>query len=555
MVLYVVDGPRVRDIVPRLHALTGRPHFPPRWSMGFAFTTMHHADAPDAQAVMTRFVDRARAEDIPLSALHSGSGYTRRGDGRRYVFHWSDTRFPDRDGFFTHLAALGLRSAANVKPVLLTEHPSYEEGAAHGRFVKRADGTPAVEMFWGGPGSQLDFTNPDTIAWWQASLTAQILDAGFTAGWNDNNEAELWDETAMVDGFSRTLPAIEARPLHALLMTRATFEATRDARPHERPYTITRAGPIGLARYAETWTGDNRTSWKTLRWNLSQALSMSLSGMPFTGHDIGGFDGPRPGPELLIRWAQMMALHPRCVMNSWKPQLLAEGTASTEADCATLPWLHAEATPHLREALRLRYRLLPYLYDRAHQAHQTGEPIIAPLFYHYDDTQARDDTDAFLVGPGVLALPVVEPGATSLEAYLPDVEGGWHDLATGAHFDGGRMATIEAPLSRLPVLVRDGAILPLAQTWPSLAPHDAETIALTLFAGQTGRSETETVFDDGISWAYRNGDLSRIASTAEWTPGTVRIAAREMATGRGRPHLEIACATLGSRRLDTTGPA
>ena len=378
MVLYVVDGPRVADIVPRLHALTGRPHLPPRWAMGFAFTTMHHADAADAQGVMTRFVDRARAENIPLSALHSGSGYTRRSDGRRYVFHWSDTRFPDRDGFFAHLTELGLRSAANVKPVLLTEHPAYADSAAEGRFVKRADGSPAVEMFWGGPGSQLDFTHPSTVRWWQAQLTAQILDAGFTAAWNDNNEAELWDETATIDGFGHPLPAIEMRPVHALLMTRASFEATRDARPGERPYTITRAGPIGLARYAETWTGDNATSWKTLRWNLRQALSMSLSGMPFTGHDIGGFDGPRPDAELLIRWVQMMALHPRCVMNSWKPQLVAAGIASGEADCATLPWLYRQATPHVREALRLRYRLLPYLYHLAHRAHAYGEPLMAP---------------------------------------------------------------------------------------------------------------------------------------------------------------------------------
>ena len=212
MVLYVVDGPRVADIVPRLHALTGRPHLPPRWSMGFAFTTMHHADAPDAQSVMTRFATRARAEDIPSSALHSGSGYTRRGDGRRYVFHWSDTRFPDRDDFFAHLAELGLHSAANVKPVLLTEHPAYAESAAEGRFVKRADGSPAVEMFWGGLGSQLDFTNPSTIRWWQAQLTAQILDAGFTAAWNDNNEASSGTRRPRSTASARPSPPSRCAP-------------------------------------------------------------------------------------------------------------------------------------------------------------------------------------------------------------------------------------------------------------------------------------------------------------------------------------------------------
>ncbi len=341
LVYYVVAGPKVRDIVPRLMQLTGRPHFQPRWSMGFAFTTMHHADAPNAQAVMTGFAERCRAEKIPISAIHSGSGYTTKADGRRYVFTWNETKFPDRAGFFRRLGELGFFTCANVKPVLLTEHPAYPEAAAEGWFVRRADGQPAVEMFWGGNGSSLDFTNPATVAWWKEGITGQVLDAGFGAAWNDNNECELWDEEATVEGFGAPLPAIDVRPVHALLMTRATYEATLAREPEKRPYTISRAGPIGIARYGETWSGDNRTSWHTLKWNLRQGLSMSLSGMPLTGHDIGGFDGPAPGPELFVRWVQMMALHPRAVMNSWKPQLSLP---------TNLPWMHGGGKYGTREA-------------------------------------------------------------------------------------------------------------------------------------------------------------------------------------------------------------
>lgn len=541
-VLYVIAGPRVADIVPRLMALTGRPGFPPRWSMGFAFTTMHHADAPDAQAVMTAFAERCRREEIPISAIHSGSGYTTREDGRRYVFTWNEKKFPDRTGFFRRLKALGYSTAANVKPVLLTEHPAYGQAASEGWFVKRADGKPAVEMFWGGDGSNLDFTNPATVAWWKAGIRQQVLDAGFDAAWNDNNECELWDETATLEGFGRPLPAIDMRPVHALLMTRATHEATLEARPDRRPYTISRAGPIGIARYGETWSGDNRTSWHTLKWNLRQGLSMSLSGMPFTGHDIGGFDGPKADPELFVRWVEMMSLHPRAVMNSWKPQL---------ADPVNLPWMHAEATDKVRAALRLRYRFMPLLYGLAYAAHGTGAPIIAPLFFHFDDAECLGDMDAFMLGPDVLVAPVVTEGADTATAYLPHTPGGWHDLHTGAVFAGGRRVTADAPLGRLPVFVRSGAILPLATAWPDTAPHDFTQAELTLFAadgeGETARS---IFFDDGAGWGYRDRDASLVEAEASWDRERVVFTARETWTGRGRPKLDMAVRGLAGRRFE-----
>ena len=122
-------------------------------------------------------------------------------------------------------------------------------------------------------------------------------------------------------------------------MTRASFEETAAFVPHERPYSITRAGCPGVQRYAQTWSGDNTTSWETLRWNLRTGLQMGLSGMANVGHDVGGFAGPVPEPELLVRWAQAGALHPRFIMNSWK----ACGTV-------TCPWMHASALPAVRRA-------------------------------------------------------------------------------------------------------------------------------------------------------------------------------------------------------------
>jgi alpha-glucosidase (family GH31 glycosyl hydrolase) len=113
---------------------------------------------------------------------------------------------------------------------------------------------------------------------------------------------------------------------------------------------VTRGGPPGIQRYAQTWSGDNTTSWETLRWNIRTGLQMSLSGMFNVGHDVGGFAGPVPEPELFVRWVQACCLNPRMVMNSWK----AGGINN-------VPWLHPDMTAHVAAAIRLRYQLLPYL--------------------------------------------------------------------------------------------------------------------------------------------------------------------------------------------------
>lgn len=529
LIYYVIAGPQLNDVVPRLTRLTGGVAFQPRWSMGFAFTSMHHADADKAQTTITGFADEVRDRGIPISAIHLGSGYTAGSDGKRYVFNWNTSRFPDRDGFFNALREMGFRTCANVKPVLLTGHDAFHRASREGWFVRRADGSPAIEMFWGGEGASLDFTNQGAAEWWKNGISSQVIGAGFDAVWNDNNEAELADENATIDGFGNSLPAMDARPVHALLMTRASREAMIAQSPQERPYSITRAGPIGISRYAETWTGDNATSWKTLKWNLRQGLSMSLSAMPLTGHDIGGFVGPRPGPELLVRWFQMMALHPRCVMNSWKPE---------HGNVPNLPWMHEEVTGLITDALSLRYRFLPLIYALAYQTHTIGHPIIAPPYYWYDDTALAVDHDVFMLGPDVLVAPVVTEGARQVEIALPVSRWGWFCYHSGTIYEGGKTIVIDAPMERLPLFVRCGALLPLANDVPETSPHDPSSIEITLFApAERGQSETEIFFDDGLGWGYKEGDASLLKCSAQWDAAEVHFSLSEIWTGKGRPEI------------------
>lgn len=500
LIYYVVLGSKLPDIVQRFQKLVGFPHLQPRWASGFAHTSMHHADADNAQEVMTDFVDQCKSRQIPISALHSGSGYTTRDDGRRYVFTWNTNKFPDRKKFFDHLKNSDLYSCANIKPVLLKEHPLFGEVEAFGGFITDASGQPAIEMFWGGPGASLDFTNPKSIKWWQEGVKKQVLGAGFTSTWNDNNECEIWDESASLNGFGQGLKAMDTRPVQAILMLRASFEAALEFDSNSRPYIISRAGPVGISRYAQTWSGDNTTSWHTLKWNLANGLSMSLSGFPLVGHDIGGFVGPKPDAELLCRWFEMMALHPRAVMNSWKPQ---------EENPASLPWMHASVESNIREVLELRYSLLPLLYHQGWKAHVEGVPVITPMLYYFDDEHCLNDASQFMVGMNLLVAPVVEQGEQSRSVYLPISEGGWYRWnrngdVSAEWFAGGEVITVDAPLGQLPLFVRAGSVLPVATSFRENLPHEATEITLTCFAHPAIGSFCQEVFyDDGLSWNYQ----------------------------------------------------
>ena len=518
---YVFPGPRVRDVVRKFTELTGRMAFGPRWSLGYANTTMALVDAPDAQAQLGAFCDRLAEHRIPISSFHFGSGYTTIGK-RRYVFTWNRDKFPDPQEAIARFAEQRIRTVANVKPCLLTDHPEYAYVAARGAFVRNAsDGAPCVAPFWDGEGSFVDFTHPAGIAWWQAGLTQQVLDVGFDAGWNDNNEYGIWDETGESHGFGAPIPIHRSRPLHALLMTRATAEAQSARRPDERGYTITRAGPPGIQRYAQTWSGDNTTSWQMLRWNIRMGLTMSLSGMFNTGHDVGGFSGPVPDPELLVRWAQNGAFSPRFIMNSWK----AGGVFNS-------PWLHPRVLALVRDAIRFRYRLMPYLYSLYRRASTDGEPMLRPTFFEFDtDPRTFEDSDDFMLGPNLLVASVVEPAQRQRRVYLPKGPARWFDFWTGRAHAGGREIVVAAPLARVPLFAPAGAMIPFTDSNAYDELHDERSRQLRVFAAEgEGASGFVLYEDDGISRAYERGDFAEIAFELRSTRRSIEIRARR--TGR-----------------------
>lgn len=515
----LVYGPGIPQVVEKVARLIGRPALPPRWSLGYLGSTMGYTDAPDAQEQLKRFVELCAEHDIPCDLFHLSSGYTLGADGKRYVFTWNRSRIPDPPGMAAHFHAAGIHLAANIKPCLLTTHPRYAEVAALGAFVQAAEAdVPEVNIFWGGYGSHLDFTNPAGYAWWQEQVHAQLLDVGIDATWNDNNEFNIWDDDARCHGFGQPLTIGRIRPLQPLLMTRASHEAQAAARPDERPYLITRSGCPGIQRYAQTWSGDNETSWHTLRYNIPMGLGMSLSGLPNIGHDVGGFTGYKPDPELFVRWVQNGIFHPRFTIHSWH----LDGSVNE-------PWMYPEVLPLVREAIRLRYRLIPYLYTLIFEAARTGAPAIRPLVYHYPgDERCRTESFDFLLGERLLVASVLEPGARTRAVYLP--HGDWCDWWTGQWHAGGQTATLDAPLERPLLLAAAGALIPLGRAMRHVGAQADDLRQLAAFPGPgTGRSRFTWVEDDGITLAYRSGGYTEVSAEMEWDGQA--IALRLSATG------------------------
>ncbi len=458
---YVMTGSSAADVIAQYVRLIGGTHLPPRWSLGYAQTAMGLADASDAQNQLSQFIARCMAESVPITSFHYGSGYSSRGK-RRYVFTWNNDKFPQPKELNAQFQSAGLRLVANIKPCLLDDHPAYSEIKQSGGFIRNAlTGQPIVEQFWDGVGSHLDFTQPSVVTWWQQSLKRQVLDYGIDVGWNDNNEYAVMDDQASCHGFGTALPMQRSRPLHPLLMTRATFEAQAAHNPAEPVYTVTRGGMPGIQRYAQTWTGDNTTSWETLRWNLRTGLQMSLSGMFNVGHDVGGFAGPSPDPELFLRWVQACCLNPRMVMNSWK----TDGTIN-------LPWMHASVKKEVIAAITLRYQLMPYLWSLFERASSHQAPIIRPTFFNYpDDEQCYADCDDFMLGDALLVAPVVQQGELMRKVYLPKGPAAWFDFYTAKRYETGAWHSVPAPLSTLPLFAPSGAVLPLAAPQGQNAPR------------------------------------------------------------------------------------
>ena len=283
--LFFIAGPSVKEVVSRYTDLTGKAAMLPKAALGYLGSSMYYSELPkDSDDAILEFIDNAREEQIPISGFQLSSGYTAQNTiegSKRCVFTWDNKRFKDPKHFFNEMKKKGIVVSPNVKPGILLVHPRMSEFEKEDIFVKDTySDEPCVGKWWGGKGVFADFTNPKTRKYWKEQLKEQILQYGTDSVWNDNCEYDsIVDKDARCNFDGKTGTIGQLKAVMANLMCHITEEAIYEMYPDTRPFIVCRAGYSGIQQYAQTWSGDNFTSWDTLKYNIATMLGMSLCGV------------------------------------------------------------------------------------------------------------------------------------------------------------------------------------------------------------------------------------------------------------------------------------
>jgi alpha-glucosidase len=514
---YFFNGPSMKKILGRYTELTGRMPMPPLWSLGHQQSRWSYYPQAMAEEVVREY----RKRDLPLDVLHLDIDYMQ---GYR-VFTFNTERFPDPKVFTDRLRQQGVKvvtivdpgvkyqppgadapkNAPAARPELAPQDKSYyvfNQGMEKNYFLKRKNGQLYIPKVWPGDSVFVDYTLPDARRWW-GDLHRAYTDNGIAGIWTDMNEpADFVDQTGKAqmdvvnyDEGERSTHA-KNRNVFALLMARATYEGLERLQPDKRPYVITRAAYAGIQRYSTMWTGDTNSTWEALALSVPMFQTLGLSGESFVGADIGGFIG-RGNGELLTRSYQVGFLTPFC-----RNHKVIDGYDQE-------PWRFGKYYEDIiRKYLKLRYRLLPFLYTTLEESHRTGVPLFRPLLLNYQhDYNTLSLDDQFMIGTDLLVAPVTKPDVTSRRVYLPG--GVWFDYWTGKRYAGQQMIRTTAPLEIVPMFVRGGSIIPMGPEMNYIGEKPGDPLTFDVYMDEKGRAATTLYEDDGNSPAYKQGAFRR----------------------------------------------
>ena len=487
---YFLIGEDLREVLREVADLLGHPLMPPRWMLGYLQSTRHFDDTDE----LRRLPQTLRAKQIPCDGLIFLSSYgDALGWNRQVGFLdfqpvlWEDPISLLREMHDQHFAVI-----THEYPVLHPESPLYPEASKKGYLL--AEGYPNVAATEHPNASYqqgqryLDFSNPNVRHWWWQQHRP-LVDGGVDGWWLDGGEGPP---------STSSLQAGHGMDLHNtydLLRQRAFAEGEALDRPDHRPVLLCRSGGAGMQRFgAGCWSGDIDNTFATLAAQIAPGLNTGMSGVPYWGTDIGGFFHPIPeSGELFARWFQFGAFCPifRSHGRVWREHL---------------PWAHGQEVENIcRKYAELRYRLLPYTYSLAWQAFNLGLPLMRPLVLNYpNDPRVWDLSDEYLWGDDLLVAPVTREGARAWPAYLP--EGVWYDFWTQERYDGPSGVQVDAPLDRLPLFVREGAIIPMGPVVQFVEEEPLHDMTILLYPGSS--SVFELYEDDGRTNQYREGSFA-----------------------------------------------
>ena len=485
---YFIYHSKIADIITAYTSLTGRMKLPPIWSLGYQQN--RYSYYPETEVY--RIAQTLREKKIPADGITLDIHYM----DHYKVFTWDEARFPEPAVMAGKLKALGFKLTVIVDPGVKVEpgYGPYDRGAKQNIFAKYPDSSNYTGEVWPGWCNFPDFTNPLARAYWGNELK-KFGAEGISGIWNDMNEIATWGQK-MPDNIlfnydGKQASHLQARNIYGLEMARASYEGAKTAF-HKRPFILSRAGYAGLQRYAALWTGDNRAEESHMLQGVRLLTSLGLTGVPFTGMDIGGFTGGA-SPALFAKWMQIGAFIPYFRNHT------AVNTKSAE------PWTFGEEVLEIsRNYVNLRYKLLPYLYSSFYEATQDGLPLMRSLAidYTHDATiYERNFENQYLFGPAFMVAPF-DGEATFGRVYFP--KGKWYDLYNGAVEQGQTQKIIGLKVSQLPVYVKESSIIPMQSLIQTTAEKPTDTLVIHIYEGAVANVYTYYE-DDGESYAYENG--------------------------------------------------
>ncbi len=516
--LYILFGPTLAELTEKLQALVGRPPLPPLWSLGHQQCRWGYRGTEDLHALADQF-DRL---EFPNDGLWLDIDYM---DGYR-SFTFNPDFFTEPEKEIASVQARGYKVVPILDPGIKREsdYAVYTSGQAAGAFCLNPAGTEFIGVVWPGYTVFPDFSLEKTRSWW-ADLVAKFVRMGPDGVWLDMNDPATGpvDCTAMLFQNGRE-PHAAYHNLYASLMAEATRQGLLLARPNQRPFLISRSGFTGSQQHTAHWTGDNWSNYHHLHMSIGKTLNLALSGMAINGPDVPGFGG-NCTEALFIDWYKAGFLFPFFRNHSVRTSKPQE------------PWTFSKnALAISRHYVRLRYKLLPYLYNLFIRHCDTGEAILRPLFYDFADTRQlplAHVNDQFMIGPYIMQAPFTVEGQRKRQIALP--KGRWWRADKPGWSVGPALIQTQKLPATTPLFIREGALLPMQKGIAKNNHKNMVDIELLICLSEhfSGTVQSEYICDDGETFAYLNGARTHLRLEAFAQDGKVKLSITALKDGFG----------------------
>ena len=502
----VFAGETYPDLINNYVDVTGKLPLPPRWAFGNFASRFGYRTEQEVRDTIDRFLE----DDFPLDAVILDL-YWYGPDIQGHVgnLDWDRETFPTAEKMIEDLDNKGIKTILVTQPFVLSSSNRWQDAVDNKVLAKNDDGEPYRFDFYFGNTGLIDVFDENARDWfWDKYVNT--FDDGVAGTWGDLGEPEVHPDD-IIHHLSETKSTARGYEVHNAFghqWAKMVFENQRELQPETRPFIMMRAGFAGSQRYGMIpWTGDVDRSWGGLKPQVELTLQMGLLGFAYTHSDLGGFAGGEVfDQEMYIRWLQYGVFQP-----VYRPH--------AQDHIASEPVFHDQQTRDItREYIKLRYRLLPYIYTLAYQNSTTGMPLMRPIFFEDEtNTALFDIKDSYLWGDAFLVSPIVNPRETTHKVSLP--RGIWFDFWDDTRYYGNTTAEIPVSLQTIPVLVRAGSFIPMVEAFKTTRDYSSENLTLHYYADDSvSQSSGQMYEDDGHSFGSiekGNFELLRFASLQE----------------------------------------